>query len=218
MKAAIFDLDGTLIDSMWIWKDLASKYLQTIGIEAPEDLRASIKHYSLLEACSYLKDRFNIDSSPEEINNQAEELLKGYYENEFQLKPYVMETLEELNRRGVKMCVATATEDRLALAVMKRLKIDHYFEFLQTCNATGLQKGNKKFFQIAMDKFNEDPKDIWVFEDAYHCMVSAKKANLNVVAVEDPSAEEDRNKIKEEADIYITSFEALDLDKLIILS
>ena len=214
MKAAIFDLDGTLIDSMWIWEGLASRYLQEIGIMAPDDLRESIKHYSLLEASHYMKDRFNIENSPEEINAHIEEILKGYYENEFQLKDNARELLEELKKRNIKMCVATATEDELAMSAMKRLEIDHYFEFLQTCNATGLQKGDKRFFEIAIEKLNEDPKDIWVFEDAYHCMESAKEANLNVLAIEDKSAAGDRENIKGISDIYIKSFDELDIDKL----
>lgn len=216
MKAAIFDLDGTLIDSMWIWKDLASKYLKTIGVEAPDDLRESIKRYSLLEACHYLKDRFNIDSSPEEINMEAEKLLEGYYENDFQLKPHVRETLEELSKRDIKMCLATATEDRLAIATLKRLEIDHYFEFVQTCNSTGLQKGDSRFFEIAVDKLNEKPEDVWVFEDAYHCMESAKRINLNVVGIEDESAKEDRDKIRQVAHVYIRNFEELDIDRLFL--
>lgn len=214
MKAAIFDLDGTLIDSMWVWKDLASDYLQSIGIETPSDLRESIKHYSLLEACSYLQERFQIDNTPEEINHDAEKLLEGYYESEFQLKSYAKETLEELKSRNVKMCVATATEDRLAMSALKRLGIDHYFEFLQTCNSTGIQKGDKRFFQLAIEKLNVKPEDIWVFEDAYHCMESAKNADLNVVAIEDESAAEDRDRIKKIADVYIGGFEELNLDRI----
>lgn len=161
MKASIFDLDGTLIDSMWIWKDLASKYLKTIGVEAPDDLRESIKRYSLLEACHYLKDR-------------------------------------------------------LAIATLKRLEIDHYFEFVQTCNSTGLQKGDSRFFEIAVDKLNEKPEDVWVFEDAYHCMESAKRINLNVVGIEDESAKEDRDKIRQVAHVYIRNFEELDIDRLFL--
>lgn len=150
----------------------------------------------------------------EEFFINSEKLLEDHYDNEFQLKPYVRETLEKMNRRDIKMCVATATEDRLAMSVLKRLKIDHYFEFLQTCNSTGLQKGNSKFFEIATQRLNEDTKDIWVFEDAYHCIESAKSINLNVVAIEDKSAKKDRDKIKRTADIYIESFKELNLDKL----
>lgn len=214
MKAAIFDLDGTLIDSMWVWEGLASRYLQTIGIEVPEDLRESIKHFSLLQSSHYLKDRFKIETSAEEINRQAEKLLENYYENEFQLKPYALNILEELKTRGIKMCLATATEDRLALAAIKRLKIHDYFEFLQTCNGTGLQKGDKRFFEIAIERLNEDPKDIWVFEDAYHSMESAKSTGLKVLAIEDESAKADRQAIKEIADIYISNFKELDIDDL----
>lgn len=215
MKAAIFDLDGTLIDSMWIWENLASNYLQSIGIEVPGDLRDSIKHFSLLEASHYLQERFQIDNSPDEINNSIEKILENYYGNEFQLKSHVIETLEELNKRNVKMCVATATEDRLAMSALKRLEIHHYFEFLQTCNSTGLQKGDKRFFEIAIEKLGENPKDTWVFEDAYHCIVSAKEANLNIVAIEDESAIEDRAKIKEEAHIYISDFKDLNIGEMI---
>ncbi|MGN9163761.1 HAD family hydrolase [Tissierellaceae bacterium HCP3S3_D8] len=214
MKAAIFDLDGTLIDSMWLWRDLANNYLLSIGVEPPEDLRESLKELSILEASFYMKDRFNLKKSPEEINSEIESILTDYYANRFELKPHVLEVLNTLKKRNIKICVATATDDRLALSVLNRLGIKDYFEFIQTCNSTGLGKNESKFFQVAVDRLEVEPEETWVFEDTLHCMISAKKCGLNVVAIKDDSALMDIDEIKRIADIFIDDFSKLEVENL----
>lgn len=106
------------------------------------------------------------------------------------------------------------TEGRLAMSALKRLKIDYYFDFLQTCNTSGLQKGDRRYFDLAVERLGYESKDIWVFEDAYHCIKSAKSVGLNIVAIEDESALEDRERIKKIADIYISSYNELALNDL----
>lgn len=214
MKAAIFDLDGTLIDSMWLWRDLANNYLLSIGVEPPEDLRESLKELSILEASFYMRDRFNLKKSPEEINSEIEEILTDYYANRFQLKPHALEVLNTLKKRNIKICVATATDDRLAFSVLNRLGIKDYFEFIQTCNSTGLGKNESRFFQVAVDRLEVEPEETWVFEDTLHCMISAKKCGLNVVAIKDDSALMDIDEIKRIADMFINDFSKLEVENL----
>ena len=214
MKGAIFDLDGTLIDSMWFWEKLVDDYLLSVGIEPPEDLRDVLKELSLLEGCFYMKDRFNMAKTPEEINAEIEELLESYYADKFLLKPYVLETLEDFKSRKIKMCLATATEDKLVSKVFNRLRIGEYFDFIQTSNNTGIGKKDTRFFQLAIDRLSLNPEDIWVFEDALHCIVAAKKTGLNVVAIADNSALKDFDEIKKYADICIDDFSQLDIDNL----
>lgn len=214
MKAGIFDLDGTLIDSMWLWENLADNYLLSIGIEPPKDLGESLKELTLEESTFYMKKRFKLKSTPCEIKRDIEKILADYYANRFQLKPYVLETLEEFKKRNIKMIIATATDEHLVSMVLDRHGIKDYFEFIQTSDNTGLSKGQPKFFQIAINSLGLDPQDIWVFEDALHCILSAKKCGLNVAAIKDKSALSDLEKIKEISDIYIDNFSQLEVEKL----
>lgn len=214
MKAVIFDLDGTLVDSMWLWESLADNYLLSIGIEPPKDLGEILKELTLKEAAFYMKERFNIESTPHEINEDMGNLLADYYANRLQLKPYVLEVLKEFKNRNIIMVIATATDEHLVEAVLNMHDIGGYFEFIQTCNNIGLSKGQPEFFQIIIDRLKLDPKEMWVFEDALYCMVSAKKAGLNIVAVEDKSSLSDLEKIKKISDMYIENFSQLEVGRL----
>lgn len=214
MKASIFDLDGTLIDSMWLWESLADNYLLSIGIEPPKDLGESLKELTLKEASSYMKEIFNIQSTPYEINRDIENLLADYYANRLQLKPYVLKILEEFKNRNITMVIATATDKHLVSMVLKRYGIKDYFEFIQTSDNVGLSKGKPEFFQTVINRLGLGPKEIWVFEDALHCMISAKKCGLNIVAIKDESALSDLKKIKEISDIYIEDFNQLEVENL----
>ncbi|QQY80286.1 HAD superfamily hydrolase (TIGR01509 family) [Keratinibaculum paraultunense] len=214
MKGAIFDLDGTLLDSMWLWDSLAYKYLLSIGINPPRDLDKQLEELTLREACVYMKEKFNIRYTPDKIKEDIESLLTDYYANKLQLKPYTLEILKEFKNRGIKMVIATSTDKHLVLMALNRHGIYDYFEFIQTVEDVGISKGNPKFFEITINKLGLNPEEIWVFEDALYPMISAKKCGLNIVAVKDESALKDLEKIKEVADIYIDNFSQLGVDKL----
>lgn len=215
MKAAIFDMDGTLLDSMWIWEKLAYNYLESIDIVPPNDLREKLKPLSLLEGCYYMKDKFKLQMSAEQINHEMEKLLEIYYAEKFELKPYAKEVLDKLKTNNIKMCLATATADNLVSMALKRLGIENYFKFIQTSNNAGIGKQNPEFFKMVIKKLNFDARDIWVFEDALHCIKSAKECGLNVVAVKEDSAKKDLEEIKKNADIFINDFNDLKIENLI---
>ncbi|WP_422486150.1 HAD family hydrolase [Gudongella sp. DL1XJH-153] len=206
MKFAIFDLDGTLFDSMWIWETLAYDYLKSRGIDAPEDIREKLREYSLRESSDILKEMYGLPESGEELNDQMEKLLEKYYFDKIQLKEGARQVLQTLQDNGIKMCAATATADRLAKGAMERLQIDEYFEFLQTCKSTGIEKYKPEFYQLILDRVDHEPKDIWVFEDALHSMEAAKKLGIKVAAIKDRSARIDWEEIDRIADISIESF------------
>lgn len=214
MKAGIFDLDGTLIDSMELWVGLADNYLLSIGIDPPKDLGESLKKLTLKEAAHYMKERFNIEGTPYEINRDIENLLVDYYSNRLQLKPYVLEVLEEFKNRNIIMVIATATDEHLVSMVLNRHGIRDYFKFIQTCDNVGLSKSQPEFFQTIINRLKLDPKEIWLFEDALHCMISAKKCGLNIVAIKDKSALSDLEKIKKISDVYIDDFSQLEVERL----
>lgn len=206
MKAAIFDLDGTLLDSMWVWERLAYDYLKSRGIDAPKDIRRTLKEYSLREASDVLKEMYDFPESGEEINNQIEKILEEYYFKKIQLKEGAKELLDTLHNEGVSMFAATATADHLAKGVMDRLGISKYFDFLQTCKNTGIEKYKPEFYQLLLDRIGELPENIWVFEDAVHSMKAAKELNIKVAAIKDESAKVDWKEIGEVADIVFEGF------------
>lgn len=214
MKAAIFDLDGTLVDSMGLWENLADYYLLSIGIEPPKDLSGALSKLTVDEGILYLKRRFNLKTTIEEINQSFEEILTDYYKNRIQLKPYVREVLEEFKSKNIIMALATATDEYFVSMVLNRYGIREYFTFIQTSQNVGLSKSQPEFFQIAIERLGLEPEKIWVFEDALHCMVSAKECGLNIVAVEDKWAFPDLKEIKEISDIYIEDFSQLEVERL----
>ncbi|HZH93695.1 MAG TPA: HAD family phosphatase [Tissierellaceae bacterium] len=206
MKYAIFDLDGTLLDSMWVWETLAYDYLKSRGIDVPDDIREKLREYSLREASDVLKEMYSLPESGEEINDQMEKVLEEYYFERIQLKEGARDLLQSLKDKGIGMCAATATADHLARAAMERLEIDGYFDFLQTCKSTGIEKYKPEFYQLILDRVDAGPEDIWVFEDALHSMEAAKKLGIKVAAIRDRSAEIDWEEIGKIADMIFDSF------------
>ena len=215
MEAAIFDLDGTIVDSMWLWSSLADRFLLSMGIEPPAGgFFRRFRKMTLDESCQYMQENFDIGRDASEIKRGIEELIAVHYREKFKPKPHVLEILEEFRDRQIRMVLATASYESMANIVLERYSIGDYFEFVQTVDNTGLKKSGPEFFQLIIDRLDIEPESIWAFEDALHCIESAKRCNLNIVAIEDESASADRERIKEIADIYIEDFSQLDIDEL----
>lgn len=215
MKAIIFDSDGTLVDSMWLWEDLASRYLISIGIQPTDGIDEEVKELNYLQASLYIKEKFHIDKKVEEIIDEIGGLLVSYYKDKIQLKPNVLETLNILKGKGVRMCIGTANEEHLVSLILDRYEISYYFEMVKTSSQLGLSKADPQFFQKIVDLLDMESKDIWVFEDTLHCILAAKEIGLSVVAISDDSAILDREEIKEVADIYIEDFSQLNIERLL---
>ena len=206
MRVAIFDLDGTLFDSMWVWEKLAYNYLLDKGIEAPLDIRENLKEYSLRESCDVLKERYNLSETPDEINNQMEEMLKKYYFEEIEIKPGAKELLQKMSEIGIRIVAATATADWLSKAASKRLGIYDYFEIFQTCKAVGIEKFDPKFYKIIIEQLEIEPDNIWLFEDALHSIKAGNKCGIKIAAIREESARSDWDEIEEVSDIVFDTF------------
>lgn len=206
MKAAVFDVDGTLVDSMEFWNNLAKNYLSSIGIIATDDLNKAIEKLTVDEGIAYMKERYKIKKSVIEIKEEMDLLLVNYYRDDVKLKPNVIELLELLKSKGIRIAIASLIDEKLIMSVLKRYYIDHCFEFIQTCENTGLSKDDEKFFKLVTERLNLEPKEIVVFEDSLYSMIAAKEAGLKVIAVEEGSAAKDEIKIRELVDIYIKDF------------
>jgi HAD superfamily hydrolase (TIGR01509 family) len=206
MTGAIFDMDGTLLDSMAIWDSFGADYLQERGIVPPEDLNQTLKPMSLPQAVDYFKKIFGLTDTAEEMLQQFSDQIERKYRYEVKVKPYVAKLLENLKSRGVRMCVATATNRQQAETALKNLGILPYFSFVLSCTEAGCGKSQPEFFEQALKRLGTEKSQTVVFEDALHAVITAKSAGFRVVGVEDFSAGDDAEQIKKNADYYIKDF------------
>lgn len=206
---AIFDLDGTLLESMEEWDKLGETFLSERGIEFPENLKDTIKPMTLRASAEYFQTAFKIKSSVDEILNEMGRIMEEKYKNELGLKPYVKEYLTKLKNNNVKMCIASATPLNMIEAALKRLGIIDFFEFISSCDEVGVGKNQPDIFYYAAEKLNAEPWEISVYEDADFALITAKEANFYTIGVYDKSFHDKRKNIELISDVYIESFKEL---------
>lgn len=206
IKGAIFDLDGTLLDSMALWDQLGEEYLRRGGYIPLRNTAQVLRTMTLEQAASYLRQTYKMAKSPEEIIGELLQLIAENYRCHIPLKPGVQPLLAQLKERQVKMCIATATDHDLAQAALARLDVLHYFDFIVTCSQLRMGKDDPQFFGQVLERLGTPLGETVVFEDALHAVAGAKAAGLFVEAVYDISAHEDRAALQATADLYLNSF------------
>ena len=210
LQSAIFDMDGTLLDSMFIWNDLGARTLRTLGIEPEANLGEKLKVLTVRQGAAYCKDAYHMTQSVDEIVALIEAQVEDFYTHQVQAKAGVVKFLSLLKMEGVWMYVATATDRPLAEAALRHAGIDHYFRGLITVAEVGVGKRDSaEIYERAMRRLQSNKKDTVVFEDAFHAIRTAKAAGFRVAAVYDASEEANQPAIREMADYYIRSFEEM---------
>ena len=202
---AIFDMDGTLIDSMVFWRHLASEYLHSRGVtQIPEDLPERIKPMTMSESAALFRREFGLTG---DVEAQMNEMMEDHYRNDIPLKPGAWEYLENLHRQGVRMCVASATAEHLMESCLTRLGVRQYFEFLLSCETVGAGKRSPLVYQESARRLGTVPGEIAVYEDALYAVQTAKAAGFHVVGVYDDSAADSWQAIEQESDEVILNWE-----------
>ena len=201
---AIFDMDGTLVDSMVYWKNLAKEYLASKGItHIPDVILEKIKPMTMIESATLFIEKFGLHGTPESVVKEMNTLMDAHYYKDIPLKKGIKEYLNKLYNSGTTMCVASATEVSLVEACLKRLGIIEYFSFLLSCETIGVGKSKPNIYYEAAKRLDAEPSDIAVYEDALYAAETAKKAGFYVVGVFDESAKKDFASLKEIADEII---------------
>ena len=205
LDGAIFDLDGTLLDSMFIWDTIGEDYLRSLGLEPRDGLREAFKTMSLYQAACFYQREYQVPGTTEEIMAGVNGMIEHFYRDEVQVKPGVPHFLEALRCRDVRLCIATATDLHLVEAALKRTGIRPYFGAVFTCTSVGHGKDEPHIFHTALDILGTSQRYTLVLEDALYAIRTAKAAGYTVAGVFDPS-EPDQAAVKNCCDYYIDDY------------
>ena len=206
IRGAIFDFDGTLVDSMFIWDTFGEDYLRTLGKEPKENLTETFKTFTLEQAAEYYREHYSVTLSVGEIVDGVNEMVSEIYRTKVALKNGVLEFLRDLQIKGVKMCVATVTDRPIVEDVLNRLGIRDSFAEIFTCAEVGYNKETPHIYRAALEVLGTKKDETVVFEDALHALITAKKDGFKVAAVYDRH-ERHQTQMKENGDYYITNYE-----------
>lgn len=208
-KAVIFDLDGTLIDSMSMWDDINVEYLGKFGLTVPENLQREISGMSFTECAIYFKEKFQLPDSIEEIKDVWNEMAMYKYMHEVPLKTGVLEFLMELKQRGIKIGIATSNSIELVEAVLDSLQIAKYFDEVHTSCEVQKGKPAPDIYLFVAKCLLVEPEQCLVFEDVPEGIIAGKRAGMQVCAVEDDFSKYMTEEKRKLADYYIVDYKEI---------
>ena len=212
IKGAIFDFDGTLVDSMFIWDTFGEDYLRTLGKEPKENLTETFKTFTLEQAAEYYREHYGVTLSVGEIVDGVNEMVTKIYRTKVTLKDGVREFLEVLKSQGVKMCVATVTDRPIVEDVLCNLGIRDFFTEIFTCAEVGYNKETPHIYRVALEALGTKKDETVVFEDALHALMTAKNDGFHVAGVYDKH-EARQIAMRAEADYYISDYKSFAWNK-----
>ena len=210
ITGAIFDFDGTVFDSMHIWKGVKFQFFDRIGLVLNEEQREEFKKLFLLDAIELAKTRFDFKMTDKELFDEFFILIKEKYLADTKPKNDIIEFLEKLKANGVKMGIATATGEPALIAVLEKFNMLHYFQEIYSTYTVGASKTEPKVYDVVLNELGTEKETTWIFEDALYAVKTAKKAGYNVVGIYDKS-EPEQEELKNLVDIYIHNYSELDI-------
>ncbi len=210
-RGAIFDLDGTLLDSMWVWDQIDIDFLAKRGIhEVPPDYQETIATFGAEKTAVYTIQRFGLDDKPEDLVQEWLDMALDYYANHLQLKDQVFEYLTRLHEKKIPMAVATSSDIALVRPCLERTGLLPLLETVLTAKDVGRGKQFPDIYLQAAERLQCLPGECLVFEDVLEAAQTAGKAGFPVVGVAEKRCPEDSaKKLMELADFYIESFQEL---------
>ena len=205
LKGAIFDFDGTLVDSMFIWDTIGEDYLRALDKEPHEDLKETFMTLTLEEAAEYYRTHYGVTLSVKEIVDGVNVMVEGIYRTRVALKQGVADFLAQLKDNGTRMCIATVTDRYLVEETLDRLGLLQYFSEIFTCAEVGYGKDKPIIYRKALEHLDTAKNETYVFEDSLFALKTAKADGFTTVGVYDRH-ENRQDNLKNLADYYIVDF------------
>ena len=208
MKGFIFDLDGTLLDSLGLWLDIDKKYMAMHGIEYKREYTDAIKRLTYVECSYYFKNVLGVDKEAEEIQQDWMDMSHAAYQNDLPLKPYAYEFVQKCTSMG-KCIIATSCHKESAIAALKRTGLYSMMEDVVTTNEVGLNKENPRIYELCAQKLDLSPEECIVFEDVASAALCAHQAHFKVIGILDDMWSHDQSELKRVCVKTIHSFKEL---------
>lgn len=209
IEGAVFDLDGTLLDSSWVWEKVDEKFLGDRGFQVPDDYVDEISPLGAERAAVYTIERFGLNEDKNDIVREWIEMAKKEYATEVVCKPYAKEFLEELHKLNIKMAVATSSDRELFMKTLEREGILKYFQKIVTVDEVERGKGYPDIYEEAARRIKVNPHKCLVFEDILAGVTGASLGEFNVVTVFDEKSKHNWEKIKSISKYSINDYKEL---------
>lgn len=182
MNYSIFDVDGTILDSMEVWNTLASQYVQSLGKVPEKNLDEIVSDMSLEQSATYLKNHYKINKQEERIISEILNFISDFYEYEVNLMPGFKEFISHYDSINV---IGTSCDEELVKIALNRLGVLNYFEDIITCSKVNKSKDDSDFYLACAQALKQRPEDTVVFEDADYCIDVARKVGFKVIKIKD---------------------------------
>ena len=205
INGAIFDIDGVLLDSLVIWKDLGARYLKSIGINPEEGLNDILFSMSMEEGAGYLEEHYKPGKNKEEILSGIQRMLEDFYFFEVEAKDGAAELLNQFKSNGIPVVAATSSPREHVTIALERTGLAEYIQKIYTSSEVGSSKSSPEIYNVASEYLGSKPGDTYVFEDSLYALITAKNAGYKTVGVFDLNGEPDQEGMKQNSYIYVKS-------------
>lgn len=189
ITGAIFDMDGTLIDSLGLWSAFwpafGRKFLKTENFYPSQEDDKKIRTTTLLQAMELMHEKYKMGKDVSELMEEADRFIINYYTESVCAKPGIPEFLNHLKSLGVKMCIASATDKKLLNVALYSCGLDKYFDTILSCADIGKGKDLPDIFYAALEHLGTDKQTTWVFEDSAVAVATAARAGFKTVGIYD---------------------------------
>lgn len=206
INTVIFDLDGTLVDSMWLWKEIDIEYFAKFGKTLPDTLQSEIEGMSFTETAQYIKNKFHFTDTIEQMKNTWNDMAIHKYRYEVPLKDGIPEFLSYCKKNKIKLAIATSNSRELVDAVGYTHHFDLYFDCIMTACEVEKGKPSPDIYLAVAKQLNVPTKNCLVFEDIVPGILAGKNAGMKVCAVEDDYSIEQTDEKVRLADYYIKNY------------
>ncbi|MBS7241454.1 MAG: HAD family phosphatase [Treponema sp.] len=180
MKGAIFDVDGTILDTMPMWATLAQDYLKTKGVNASNEINIRMLSFTVPQAAVYMKEQYGLEITPEQIECEIQKMAEDFYRFTAPLKEGILDAIQFLHEGKTPMIVASSGIKELIEAAFARLGIEKYFSAIFTGD-----KNNPELFNQCLSFLNTPAEEVLVFEDGIHAIKTAKGIGMKTVLIKD---------------------------------